>query len=48
MSNLYILTDIEKQAFDYPLTLPIETRAIFFSIDNELRKRNSSPENTYK
>jgi hypothetical protein len=36
MSNLYILMDNEQQAFDYPPVLPVETRAVCFSIDNEL------------
>jgi hypothetical protein len=38
MSNLYILTDNERQAFDYPPVLPVETRAVCFVIDNELEK----------
>lgn len=38
MSNLYILTPNEQQAFDYPPTLSVETRAIYFAIDNELEK----------
>ncbi|MEO8402233.1 MAG: DUF4158 domain-containing protein [Gammaproteobacteria bacterium] len=38
MSNLYILTPPEQQAFDYPPILPVETRAICFAMDNELEK----------
>lgn len=38
MSNLYILTPNEQQAFDYPPILSMETRAICFAIDNELEK----------
>jgi hypothetical protein len=38
MSNLYILTSDEQQAFDYPPLLSVEMRAICFAIDNELEK----------
>lgn len=41
MSNLYILTDNEQQAFNYPPILPIETRAVCFSIGNELENEIS-------
>jgi len=38
MSNLYILTSDEQQAFDYPPPLSAEMRSICFAIDNELEK----------
>ena len=41
MSNLHILTADDKQAFDYPPPLSVETRALCFAIDPVLEKELS-------
>lgn len=41
MSNLYILTEEEQQAFDHPPFLPLEIRSICFAMDNDVEKELS-------
>lgn len=38
MSNLYILTPSEQQAFDYPPSMPVEIQTVCFAINNLLEK----------
>lgn len=38
MSNLYILTPSEQQAFDYPPSMPAEMQSVCFAINSDLEK----------